>query len=77
MKDDYYFSVKRKRPEEIYERVNDYFKSQTLTSYASSKNMMRIQEKITSRALELLDLKRQHLLILDAGCGSGFASFYF
>ena len=76
MKDDYYFNVKRKRPEEIYERVYDYFKSETLIAYASSKNMMRIQEKITSRALELLDLKKLNPLILDAGCGPGFASFY-
>ena len=76
MRDEYYFNVKRKRPEDIHEKVTDYFNSKTIDSYASSKNMMRIQEKITSRALELLDLKKQDLLILDAGCGPGFASAY-
>jgi len=76
LRDDYYFNVKRKRPEDIHEKVTDYFNSKTIDSYASSKNMMRIQEKITSRALELLYLKKQDLLILDAGCGPGFASTY-
>ena len=37
---------------------------------------MRIQEKITIRALEILELKQERLLILDAGCGPGFASAY-
>ncbi len=76
MKDDYFFNVKRKRPEEIHEKVSDYFCSNTLIKYASSKSMMRIQEKITNRALELLSLKTQYPLILDAGSGPGFASFY-
>ena len=76
LRDEYYFNVKRKRPEDIHEKVTDYFNSKTIDSYASSKNMMRIQEKITSRALELLDLKKQDALILDAGCGCGFASAY-
>ena len=76
MKDDYFFNVKRKRPEEIHEKVTDYFSSSTLSKYASSKSMKRIQEKITIRALELLSLKTQNPLILDAGSGPGFASFY-
>ncbi len=37
---------------------------------------MRIQEKITIRALEILDLKKNNSLILDAGCGPGFTSMY-
>ena len=37
---------------------------------------MRIQEKITIRALELLNLKNSDALILDAGCGPGFAAMY-
>jgi len=68
--------VKNKRPEEMYEKVSDYFKGETLSHYARSKSIMRIQEKITIRALELLELKQERSLILDAGCGSGFASAY-
>lgn len=76
MKNNFSFNVKRKRPEEIYEKVSDYYKGNVLTQYARSKSMMRIQEKITIRALEILDLKSKNKLILDAGCGSGFSSFY-
>ena len=68
--------VKKKRPEESYERVMDYFKGKTLSRYATSKSMMKIQEEITIRALELLDLKKKNSLILDAGCGPGFTSIY-
>ena len=76
LNDEYYFNVKKKRPEEIYERVSDYFKGEILRAYADSKNIMRIQEKITIRALELLDLKKKEALILDAGCGAGFTATY-
>jgi len=76
LNEDYYFNVKKKRPEEIYEKVSDYFKGDILRAYANSKNIMRIQEKITIRALELLDLKKNEALILDAGCGAGFAAVY-
>ena len=73
---DFNFSVKRKRPEEEYEKVSDYFKGNVLVQYANSKNIMIIQEKITKRALELLNLKKDDALILDAGCGAGFAAIY-
>jgi SAM-dependent methyltransferase len=76
LKENYDFDVKKKRPEESYERVIDYFKGKTLSRYAKSKSMMKIQEKITIRALELLDLKKKNSLILDAGCGPGFTSVY-
>jgi 18S rRNA (guanine1575-N7)-methyltransferase len=72
----YDFNIKRKRPEEEYEKVSDYFKGDILRAYANSKNIMRIQEKITIRALELLDLKKKEGLILDAGCGAGFTAMY-
>jgi len=70
------FNVKRKRPEEEYEEASDYFKGDVLVQYANSKSIMRIQEKITIRALELLDLKKKEAIILDAGCGPGFAAIY-
>ncbi|MBN1801883.1 MAG: class I SAM-dependent methyltransferase [Candidatus Lokiarchaeota archaeon] len=76
MDDDYLFNVKKKRPEDSYEHVSDYFKGETLTQYANSKSVMRTQEKITIRALELLDLKQKRAFILDAGCGPGFVGMY-
>ncbi len=76
MNSDFNFEIKRKRPEEIYEKVSDYFRSEVLSNYAKSKSLMRIQEKITARALELLELKEKKLFILDAGSGPGFASIY-
>ena len=76
MKDSYHFEVKKKRPEELFDKVSDYFKGDILKNYARSKSMMHIQEKITIRSLELLDLKSKNGLILDAGCGPGFTSTY-
>jgi len=76
LKEDYNFNIKLRRPEEEYEKVSDYFKGDILSQYANSKSIMRIQEKITIRALELLDLKKKDNLILDAGCGPGFAASY-
>jgi len=76
MNSEFKFEVKRKRPEEIYDKVSDYFRGEVLSYYAKSKSLMRIQERITERALELLELKEKKLLILDAGSGPGFASIY-
>jgi len=76
MNSDFNFEIKRKRPEEIYDKVSDYFRGEVLSDYAKSKSLMRIQEKITARALELLELKNKNLLILDAGSGPGFTSIY-
>ena len=76
MNDNYYFNVKRKRPEEIYSNVSDYFRGEILKQYANSKSMRRIQERITIRALELLDLRKKDALILDAGSGPGFAAMF-
>ena len=76
MNEEYYFNVKKKRPEEIYEKVSDYFKGEILSAYAGSKSLMKIQGKMTKRALELLDLKKKRALILDAGAGPGFTAMY-
>jgi 18S rRNA (guanine1575-N7)-methyltransferase len=72
----YKFNIKTTRPEEIYKDASEYFKGEILINYAQSKSIMRIQEKITIRALELLDLNKNNPLILDAGCGPGFTSIY-
>jgi len=76
LSDDYFFNVKRKRPEELYKSAVEYFKDETLSNYAKSKSIMRTQRKITLRALEILELKKKHCLILDAGCGPGFVAIY-
>ncbi|MBA7703079.1 hypothetical protein ES703_111861 [subsurface metagenome] len=76
LKDNYDFNVKRKRPEEKYRDVLDYFRGETLSWYSSSKSIMKIQEEITIRALELLNLRKKDALILDAGSGPGFTAMY-
>ena len=76
MKDNYDFNVKRNRPEEKYRDVLDYFRGETLSWYASSKSIMKIQEEITIRALELLNLRKKDALLLDAGSGPGFTAMY-
>ena len=76
LNEDFNFNIKKRRPEEEYKNVSDYFRGDVLTQYANSKNIMRIQEKITLRALELLDIKKKDSLILDAGCGPGFTAMY-
>ena len=75
MNDKFRFYVKKERPEEEYESVKDYFDKDRIEQYAKSKSIMRIQKRITLRALELLDLKQGNQIILDAGCGPGFSSF--
>ena len=74
--DDYIFNVKRKRPEETYNDALEYFTDDIVHNYSQSKSIMRTQKKITFRALEILELKKNHGLILDAGSGPGFVSLY-
>lgn len=76
MNEEYFFHIRKKRPEEMFKNVTEYYTENRCREYAHSKNMMRIQKKITKRALELLDIENDNLLILDAGSGPGFASFY-
>jgi len=76
LNDEYKFDVKRKRPEEIYSNVTAYYDKENISKYANSKSLMRIQEKMTIRALELLDLPEQKSLILDLGSGPGFVGMY-
>ena len=53
------FEVKRKRPEDIYGDVTAYYDYNEISRYAESKSLMNIQEKITIRALELLDFSKK------------------
>jgi 18S rRNA (guanine1575-N7)-methyltransferase len=73
---DYKFHVKKERPEDIFTDVREYYKNDRLFNYANSKNMKKIQERITNRVVELLAFEDSDKLILDAGCGPGFASSY-
>lgn len=70
---DYNFNIKAKRPEEIYQNVFEYFKDDQVIKYSTSKSMMKIQEKITLRALEIIKVQPKDL-VLDAGSGCGFSS---
>jgi len=74
--DDYKFEIKRVRPEDKYSTVKLYYDKENIEKYANSKSLMRIQEKITIRTLELLDLPVHNSLILDLGCGAGFVGMY-
>ena len=76
MSKDLKFDVKKEKPEDVHETVFDYYKGENLLNYARSKNIRRIQEKITQRALEILNIKDKNSLILDIGCGPGFSSTY-
>lgn len=76
MKDKIYFHVKKKRPEELFNTVREYYNPENIINYANSKSIIRIQEKITKRALELLNPPSSKIRILDAGCGPGFAGSY-
>lgn len=70
------FEVRRKRPEDIHRDVTDYYNHNEISKYAKSKNIMNIQEKITIRALEILELTKNDAIILDLGCGPGFTGLY-
>ena len=76
LNDDYKFNIKHKRPEDIYENMLDFYDTNEISKYAESKSLMNIQEKITIRALEILELTEKNALILDLGCGPGFAGIY-
>ena len=76
LNDKYKFDIKHKRPEDTHEGIFDFYDSDEVSKYAESKSLMNIQEKITIRALELLELPQKEALILDLGCGPGFAGMY-
>ncbi|MFW9785805.1 MAG: class I SAM-dependent methyltransferase [Candidatus Heimdallarchaeota archaeon] len=76
MSDEYNFYIKKKRPEDIFDDVREYYTKDMISWYANSKSIIKTQEKITIRALEVLDLKEKKYLILDAGSGPGFTAMY-
>ncbi|MHA1821153.1 MAG: class I SAM-dependent methyltransferase [Promethearchaeota archaeon] len=66
---------KKLPPEEDYKRPEDYYRGKVLRDYAHSKSLMRIQERITKRALKLINAEPP-ALILDIGMGCGFSTSY-
>ncbi|MHA1620085.1 MAG: class I SAM-dependent methyltransferase, partial [Promethearchaeota archaeon] len=71
----YEFYVSHQRPEEFAKDPLLYYSSTRVKEYAESKSLMRIQEGITKRSLEILKATTP-ALILDIGMGCGFASIY-
>ncbi|MHA1341181.1 MAG: class I SAM-dependent methyltransferase [Promethearchaeota archaeon] len=62
-------------PEELYNHPEDYYKGDVLKQYTHSKSLMRIQERITKRALDIIKAEPPSL-ILDLGAGCGFSTTY-
>lgn len=60
------------RPEEV--APPEYYYCETeARKYTSNSRIIEIQQKMTERAIELLNLKEPGGLILDLGCGSGLS----
>ena len=69
----YEFYIKYERPEEYAKDPNEFYVAKRVNEYSQSKALMRIQEKITKRALEIAKIEPP-ARILDLGMGCGFAS---
>lgn len=67
--------VNKLPPEELFNSPEEYYSDKNLDQYAHSKSMIHIQEKITKRALEIIQAEPP-ALILDVGMGCGFSSSY-
>ncbi len=67
------FHIDTERPEETHGDPLLYYTDSIFESYVNSKSLMRTQEKITRRAIDLLELKRDSF-ILDIGMGCGFST---
>jgi SAM-dependent methyltransferase len=67
---------KKLPPEEFYNTPQEYYQGDILYNYTRSKSMMRTQEKITKRAIEILGDPDPTCRILDIGMGCGFSTSY-
>lgn len=67
------FHIDTERPEETHGNPLLYYTDSIFESYVNSKSLMRTQEKITRRAVELLEIKNDGLII-DIGMGCGFST---
>eukprot|EP01040_Poterioochromonas_malhamensis_P017454 gene17454-20061_t len=50
-----------------------FYNESEARKYDSSSRMIKIQEEITTRAMEMLGLPNRPCYILDIGCGSGLS----
>ncbi|MHA1775933.1 MAG: hypothetical protein DRO88_05230 [Promethearchaeia archaeon] len=71
----YEFFIKYQRPEEFAKDPLKYYNADRVKEYAESKALMRIQEGITKRCVELVQAVPPSLF-LDLGAGCGFSSLY-
>ncbi|MCF2140381.1 MAG: class I SAM-dependent methyltransferase [Candidatus Lokiarchaeota archaeon] len=71
----YEFFIKHQRPEEFAKDPLIYYTPERVKEYAESKSLMRIQEGITKRCVELVHAAPP-ALFLDIGMGCGFASVF-
>ena len=76
------FDIKNMRPEEEFSDALEFYNVNEVKKYAESKSIIRTQEKITKRALEILfeysayTQKEKNIHILDVGMGCGFSTDY-
>lgn len=71
----YEFYIRHQRPEEFARDPLVYYTQDRVKEYATSKSLMRIQESITKRSLQLIDASPP-ATFLDIGMGCGYASLY-
>lgn len=71
--ENYEFFIRNERPEEYCGDPLEFYNSDEVEKYAHSKSMMRIQEKMTQRALQIAEIEPPSR-ILDLGMGSGFST---
>ena len=69
------FHIENERPEEFADNTLEYYTPERVDEYANSKALMRIQEKITYRAMNIAQIKPP-ARVLDLGMGCGFATTY-
>ncbi len=70
------YNRKKLPPEDMYKTPEEYYQGEVLEDYTRSKSLMRIQERITKRALRILGDPAPNCLILDMGMGCGFSTSY-
>lgn len=70
------FFIENERPEEIVQDPLVYYTKNRVMEYVNSKSLMRIQEKIAHRVMQIADMEAP-ARVLDLGMGSGFSTCYF